>query len=104
MSNGVVNETSKLQQLIEKFGGWAGLALVTLAAFTYQSDKAAMQATIVRLEKSIESNVLATSRLQEGKLSREEFKDAQEVWIRETQGLRQDVRDLAQVLRVDLKK
>ena len=103
MSNGATNESGKLQGLIEKFGGWVGLALISLAAFTYQGDRATTQASIVRLEKSIEANVRATNRLQEGKVSREEFKSVQEQWIRETQGLRQDVRDLAQVLRVDVK-
>lgn len=103
MNNGVTNETGKLQQLIEKFGGWAGLAIVSLVVFMYQGDKAITSAAIAGLEKNIAANQQAIDRLQEGKVSREEFKSVQEQWIRETQGLRQDIRDLAQVLRVDLK-
>lgn len=98
-----VNEGSKLNELIEKFGGWAGLALVSLAAFTYQGDKASTMQAIAGLEKNIETNQRAINRLQEGKVSREEFKSVQEQWIRETQGLRQDIRELTGALRVDVK-
>ncbi|MNC18469.1 hypothetical protein D3C75_663700 [compost metagenome] len=97
-----VNESSKLQDLIEKFGGWAGIALVSLAAFMYQGDKANIQASVANAEKGIAANQRAISRLQEGKVSREEFKSVQEQWIRETQGLRQDIRELTGALRVDL--
>lgn len=97
------NEGSKLQDLIEKFGGWAGIALVSLAAFMYQGDKANTMAAISGLEKNIATNQRAISRLQEGKVSREEFKSVQEQWIRETQGLRQDIRELTGALRVDVK-
>lgn len=103
MSN-PTNEGNKLQDLIEKFGGWAGLALVSLAAFMYQGDKTNTMNAIAGLEKNIESNQRAISRLQEGKVSREEFKSVQEQWIRETQGLRQDIRELTGALRVDVKK
>lgn len=96
------NETSKLQDLIERFGGWAGIALVSLAAFMYQGDKANTQNALDALEKNIATNQRAISRLQEGKVSREEFKSVQEQWIRETQGLRQDIRDLTGALRIDV--
>lgn len=94
---------NKLQELIQKFGGFAGIALITLTCFMYQSDRSSMNGAIAGLEKNIAANQRAISRLQEGKVSREEFKNVQEQWIRETQGLRQDLRDLASVLRVDLK-
>lgn len=93
---------SKLQELIAKFGGWAGIALVSLSAFMYQGDKANTQSAMTGLEKSIASTQREISRLQEGKVSREEFKSVQEQWIRETQGLRQDIRELTGALRVDL--
>lgn len=96
------NETSKLQDLIERFGGWAGIALVSLAAFMYQGDKTNTQNALDALEKNIATNQRAISRLQEGKVSREEFKSVQEQWIRETQGLRQDIRDLTGALRIDV--
>lgn len=94
---------SKLQELIQKFGGWAGVSLVVLTCFMYQTDRQNTQNAIAGLEKNISANQRAISRLQEGKVSREEFKNVQEQWIRETQGLRQDIRDLASVLRVDVK-
>jgi uncharacterized protein YukE len=94
---------SKLQELIAKFGGWAGLALISVVVFMYQGDKANTQSAITGLEKSIASTQREISRLQEGKVSREEFKSVQEQWIRETQGLRQDIRGLTDALRIDLK-
>lgn len=96
-------ERSKVQELIEKFGGWAGIALLGLACFTYQSDKAATASSIASLEKNIATNQRAIGRLQEGKVSREEFKSVQEQWIRETQGLRTDIRSLTDALRIDVK-
>ena len=95
--------TDKLQGLIEKFGGWAALALVALVGYMYQGDRVNTQNAIAAAEKGIAANARAINRLQEGKVSREEFKNVQEQWIRETQGLRQDIRDLASVLRVDVK-
>lgn len=94
---------NKLQELIEKFGGWAAIALISVIGFMYQGDRANTQSTITGLEKGIATNQRAIARLQEGKVSREEFKSVQEQWIRETQGLRQDIRDLAGALRVDVK-
>lgn len=93
---------SKLQDLIQKFGGFAGIALVSLAAFTYQGDKANIQSSIANAEKGIAANQRAISRLQEGKVSREEFKTVQEQWIRETIGLREDIREGLKTLRTDL--
>lgn len=92
----------KLQTLIERFGGWTFGALCAVMIFTYQSDKAATQQTIAGLEKNIATNQRAISRLQEGKVSREEFKSVQEQWIRETIGLREDIREGLKTLRSDL--
>lgn len=103
MTNQTGSDNGKLQGLIEKFGGWAALSLFTLIGVMYQGDRANTQAAIASLEKSIESNGRAISRLNEGKVSREEFKNVQEQWIRETQGLRQDIRDVMDTLRVDIK-
>lgn len=97
------NENGKLQALIDKFGGWATGSLIMLLGYMYQGDRANIQAAVANAEKGIATNQRAISRLQEGKVSREEFKNVQEQWIRETQGLRQDIRDLAGVLRVDVK-
>ena len=97
-----VNEGSKLHDLIEKFGGWAGIALVSLAAFMYQGDKSNTMAAITAVEKNIDAQQRQISRLQEGKVSREEFKSVQEQWIRETIGLREDIREGLKTLRTDL--
>lgn len=95
--------SDKLQGLIERFGGWAAVSLIALLGYMYQGDRVNTQQAIASNEKSIASNTRAINRLQEGKVSREEFKNTQEAWIRETQGLRQDVRDLTNSLRMDLK-
>lgn len=86
-------QDGKLQTLIEKFGGWAAIALVTLASFMYQSDKTATQLQIATLEKSVAASNRAIERVRVGYVSKEEFKNVQESWIRETAGLRQDIRD-----------
>lgn len=93
----------KLQELIQKFGGWAGIALVTLTAFMYQGDRTNTLNAIAGVEKTIAAQQRQISRLQEGKVSREEFKSVQEQWIRETQGLRTDIRSLTDALRIDVK-
>lgn len=97
------SDGGKLNELIEKFGGWAAISLIAVIGYMYQGDRANTQAAIAGVEKNIDSTQKAISRLQEGKVSREEFKNVQEQWIRETQGLRQDIRDLASALRVDVK-
>lgn len=97
-------EDSKVQQLIAKLGGWAGIALVSLAAFTYQGDKAATQQTISTLERSIAQNASDISQVRDTKLSKEEFKQAQDTWIRETAGMREDVRDLTKIIQRQLEK
>lgn len=89
---------SKVQQLIEKFGGWAAVALISLVGFMYQGDRANMQASIAALEKVVASQGRSIERVRESKLSKEEFKSAQEVWIREAQGMREDIRDLTKML------
>lgn len=96
-------KSDKLQVIIEKWGGWAAVSLIALVAYMYQGDRVNTQNSIAAAEKGIAANARAINRLQEGKVSREEFKNVQEQWIRETQGLRQDLRDLASVLRVDVK-
>lgn len=100
MSNGSEN---KLQGLIEKFGGWTSMCLLALVCYMYQGDRAATQVAIASVEKGVATNSRAISRLQEGKVSREEFKTVQEQWIRETQGLRQDMRDFTTALRSAIK-
>lgn len=97
-----LTEGNKIQDLIEKFGGWTALVLIGLVCYMYQGDRAATASAIAGLEKGIDTNQRAIGRLQEGKLSREEFRSAQEQWIRETVGMRQDLRDLFIALRVDV--
>lgn len=97
------SENGKLQTMIEKFGGWAAATLIALIGYMYQGDRANTQSAISSVERGITLNTRAISRLQEGKVSREEFKTVQEQWIRETQGLRQDIRELTGALRIDIK-
>lgn len=100
----VKGSENKLQGLIERFGGWTSMCLLALLCYMYQGDRANTQASIASVEKSVAVNVRAISRLQEGKVSREEFKSVQEQWIRETQGLRMDIRELTNAMRIDLNK
>lgn len=97
-------EESKLQQLIAKFGGWAGVALVTLACWTYNGDRAKTDADIRRIEDGMVTYSQQINRLEDTKLSKEEFKTAQDVWIRETSGMREDIRDLTKLLQQQLQK
>jgi hypothetical protein len=102
MMSNPTNEGGKLQELIQKFGGWAGVALISLAAFMYQGDKASTQQAIEGLEKNIATNQRAISRLQDGKASRAELKELQEAWLRESQSSRQDYKDQMNILRNDI--
>jgi len=102
MSTTQNSEGNKLHELVEKFGGWTAAILLALLCYMYQGDRANTAQAIAGLEKNIEANQTAIGRLQEGKLSREEFKSTQEQWIRETVGIRQDIRDLTIALRVDV--
>lgn len=109
MSN-QANDGSKLQELIWKFGGWAVLALISVVGVMYTNDRQNTANELATLEKSITATQRAISRLQEGKVSREEFRSVQEQWIRETQGMRQetqgmrqDIRELTSALRIDIK-
>lgn len=88
----------KLQAMIEKFGGWAAVALISLVGFMYQGDRANTEASISSLEKVVASQGRSIEKVRESKLSKEEFKSAQDVWIREAQGMREDIRDLTKML------
>lgn len=94
--------SDQVQSLIQKFGGWTSMCLLALVCYMYQGDRVNTQNSIASVEKGVATNARAISRLQEGKVSREEFKSVQEQWIRETQGLRQDIRELTNALRVEV--
>lgn len=91
-------EESKLQALITKFGGWAGIALVSLACWTYQGDRSKTNDDIRRLEEAQAVYAQQVNRLEDTKLSKAEFKMSQDVWIRETTGMREDVRELTKAM------
>lgn len=93
---------NKLQELISKFGGFAGIALISLTAFMYQADRASTKNEIAGLEKNIATNVRAISRLQDNKASRAELKELQEAWLRESQTSRQDYKEQVNTLRNDI--
>lgn len=85
----------KLQTLLEKFGGWAALALLSCILFIYQNDKADIQARTA-------SNERAIGRLQDGKASKAELKELKEVFLREQQTTRQDFKDSINTLKNDI--
>lgn len=92
----------KLQQLIEKFGGWAFIAILTMGVYMYQGDKANMQESMAAVNARVTSSERAIGRLQDGKASREELKNSQEASLRELQGLRADMKDLMSTMRSDM--
>lgn len=92
---------NKLNKMIERFGGWAGLLLLSLCIWTYQQDRAITQQAIAANSSGIKATERAISRIQDTKVSREEFKGVQEQWLRETQGMRSDIKDGMNILRND---
>lgn len=92
----------KLQQLIEKGGGWAAMALVSLLTVMYTNDKAALQMQLVDLNKQVVMQSKQINRLQEGKASRAELKEMGEAFTREVQNTRQDIKDQFSTLRQDI--
>lgn len=96
------NDGGKLQQLLDRFGGWTALGLLSLALWTYQQDKVNAERKFTNIDNRFVSTEVAISRLNDGKVSREELKSVQEQWIRETQGLRQDIKESLNTIRSDL--
>lgn len=96
------NETSKINLLIEKFGGWAALTLIVLISFMYQQDRASTAAELAATNARIVSVEQSVGRLQEVKASRVELKELQESFLREIVGTRQDMKEGFQIIRSDL--
>ena len=92
----------KLQALIEKFGGWAFMIILTMGVYMYQGDKANMQENMAAVNARVTTSEKAIGRLQDQKASRAELKESQEASVRELQGLRQDVKDMISVMRSDM--
>lgn len=83
----------KIQGFVEKMGVWMFLALVSMCIFQFNV-----------IEKRISATERAVGRLHDGKVSKVELKEVQESFLRETQLLRQDVRDGFSVLRNDMNR
>jgi len=96
------SETSKINLLIEKFGGWAAVTLIVLVSFMYQQDRASMKAELASTNARIVSAERSIGRLQEGKASRAELKELQESFLREIVGTRQDMKEGFQIIRSDI--
>lgn len=92
----------KLQLLIEKFGGWAFMVILTMGVYMYQGDKSSMQESMAAVNVRVTTSERAIGRLQDGKASREELKSSQEASLRELQGLRADMKDLMTTMRNDM--
>jgi len=92
----------KLNQLIEKFGGWAAVTMIAMAAWFYNTGQAE---NLIRYDSVVAittEHTRAISRLQDSKASRAELKELQESFLRETQGLRQDFKEGFSILRADI--
>lgn len=94
--------TSKINTLVEKFGGWAFLTLIILVSFVYQQDRAATSAEISAVNARVVAAERSIGRLQEGKASRAELKELQETFLREIVGTRQDMKEGFQIIRSDI--
>lgn len=97
------NGESKLQQLLDKMGGMAGMAVLALVLFVYQTDRAAQQAVNLQHKKDITAVLRAVDKVRDDKVSKAEFKDALQSMTTETRGLRQDLKDLMRGWMIDIK-
>lgn len=95
-------ENGKLTQLIEKFGGWAAVAMITMAAWFYNTQQVENLRRYDAITAITTEHTRAISRLQDSKASRAELKELQESFLRETQGLRQDFKEGFSILRADI--
>lgn len=96
------NDHAKLSILIEKFGGWAIVAIISMLVWFYNTGQ---QENIRRYEQvtvKVQENTRAIGKLQDSKASRAELKELQESFLRETQGLRQDFKEGFSILRSDI--
>lgn len=92
----------KLNQLIEKFGGWAAVTMIAMAAWFYNTGQAENLRRYDSVVAITTEHTRAISRLQDSKASRAELKELQESFLRETQGLRQDFKEGFSILRADI--
>ena len=92
----------KLNQLIEKFGGWAAITMIGMAAWFYNTGQAENLRRYDSVVAITTEHTRAISRLQDSKASRAELKELQESFLRETQGLRQDFKEGFSILRADI--
>lgn len=98
----MTDQTSKLNILIEKFGGWAAVTLIILVSFMYQQDRASTSSEIAAVNARVVSAERSIGRLQEGKASRAELKELQETFLREIVGTRQDMKEGFSIIRSDI--
>lgn len=94
--------SNKINSYVEKFGGWVGLALLTLVVFMYQQDRATTSASIAAVDARVATAERSIGRLQEGKASRAELKELQETFLREIVGTRQDMKEGFSIIRSDI--
>lgn len=92
----------KLQGLIEKWGGWSAMILLSLVVFVYQSDRTQLVSDNKALSARTAANERAIGRLQEGKASREELRSAIDTVSKDNAMFRQDFKEGLGQLRSDL--
>lgn len=95
-------ESSKLDQLIHKFGGWAAIAIVSMLVWFYNTGQQENMRRYDTQQVTLQEHTRAIGKLQDSKASRAELKELQETFLRETQGLRQDFKEGFSILRSDI--
>lgn len=97
-----VNDGGKLQELMEKWGAKSAMLLLALCAFIYQQDRATLISDNKALGARVATLERATGRLQEGKASREELRDAIAQIARDNQRGYDNMKEVIGTLRSDL--
>ena len=96
------SESSKLDQMIGKFGGWAAIAIVSMLVWFYNTGQQENMRRYDTVQATVQDHTRAIGKLQDSKASRAELKELQESFLRETQGLRQDFKEGFSILRSDI--
>jgi hypothetical protein len=96
------NQNGKLQELMEKWGAKSAMLLLMLCAFIYQQDRANLIADNKANSARIAASERAIGRLQEGKASREELRDAIGQIARDNQRGYDNMKEIIGTLRSDL--
>lgn len=95
-------ERGKIEELMEKWGAKSAMLLLALCAFIYQQDRATLISDNKSLAARVQTLERHTARLQEGKASREELRDAIAQIARDNARGYDNMKEIIGTLRSDL--